>query len=518
MLQAVEALNRINRGQIARVQPLPIPLGGWSPRDEFLQTGRRGLLYSPDCDNMMWYDGKIWLRPGYSSWATGLPAAVNTLMEHSAPGGTRKLFAASDAGIYDVTSSGAVGAAAVGSLTETKFQHTMFATTSGHYLVCVSGADAIQLFNGSTWSTASITGVTAADIINVASFKGRLWLVEKDTLNPWYLPTWAIGGAAQKLTLAPLFTKGGYLMAIASISNDGGAGPDDYIAFITSEGQVAVYSGVDPNSVNTWGLVGIYDIDKPVGRRCWTKFGGDILIYTEVGVVKLTEVMAGIKSDDAVGSPVAGPFTANYLSASASFGWEIQPYTTRGWVIANVPSNIASKYSQFVYNQSMGAWFPFSDMNGRCWKQSGGDMYFGTDDGTIMVFDDGSYDDNGAAIEGYLGWAWYDFGTSNLKEFSLIRPHFLITSAIAPYVGVNTDYNSKKPDTIAALTEATGGALWNANLWNVTKWYGGQYPYSQWMTVEGEGIVGSPRIHVSTASAQVAITSIDVAFKDGGIL
>jgi hypothetical protein len=43
---------------------------------------------------------------------------------------------------------------------------------------------------------------------------------------------------------------------------------DDYAAFITSEGQVAVYSGADPASSTTWSLVGVFDIGAPIGRRC----------------------------------------------------------------------------------------------------------------------------------------------------------------------------------------------------------------------------------------------------------
>ena len=50
--------------------------------------------------------------------------------------------------IYDVSSSGAVGAAAVSGLTNARHQHTMFATSGGQFLVICNGADGVRTYDG----------------------------------------------------------------------------------------------------------------------------------------------------------------------------------------------------------------------------------------------------------------------------------------------------------------------------------------------------------------------------------
>jgi hypothetical protein len=39
-------------------------------------------------------------------------------------------------------------------------------------------------------------------------------------------------------------------------TNDAGDGVDDYAAFVFSTGEVLVYQGDDPGSVNAWSLIG----------------------------------------------------------------------------------------------------------------------------------------------------------------------------------------------------------------------------------------------------------------------
>jgi hypothetical protein len=118
------------------------------------------------------------------------------------------------------------------------------------------------------WTSPSITVATSANLIGVTAHVQRLWFVEKDKIDPWYLPVAAISGAAAKLTIGPFCKLGGYLMAIGSWSRDGGSGPDDMLVLVTSKGEVLIYSGTDPSSSTTFGLVGTFRIAEPIGRRC----------------------------------------------------------------------------------------------------------------------------------------------------------------------------------------------------------------------------------------------------------
>lgn len=51
--------------------------------------------------------------------------------------------------------------------------------------------------------------MTPEDLNYVWVYKNRLFFVEKDSLNAWYLPVDSIGGAAEKFPLGGVFTRGG---------------------------------------------------------------------------------------------------------------------------------------------------------------------------------------------------------------------------------------------------------------------------------------------------------------------
>ena len=63
--------------------------------------------------------------------------------------------------------------------------------------------------------------------------------------------------------LGQIFKMGGFLVQMATWTIDNVSGMDDYAAFITSEGEVAIYQGYDPTQQSTWSLVGVFRI----GRR-----------------------------------------------------------------------------------------------------------------------------------------------------------------------------------------------------------------------------------------------------------
>src|SRR5574343_1063656 len=107
----------------------------------------------------------------------------------------------------------------------------------------------------------------------------------------WYLPIDSIAGAATSINFGPLFKLGGYLMAMCSWSMENTGGVDDYAAFVTSEGEVALYRGIDPTYSSTWQLVGLFRIGKPIGRRCFTRIGADTAMITADGVVMMSQAL-----------------------------------------------------------------------------------------------------------------------------------------------------------------------------------------------------------------------------------
>jgi hypothetical protein len=88
------------------------------------------------------------------------------------------------------------------------------------------------------------------------------------------MPVGAISGTAAIFDLGSLMSKGGYINAIATWSIDTKQSVDEYIAFISSEGQVFVYEGTDPATAPTFALVGVYNLGAPIGRRCFLRISG----------------------------------------------------------------------------------------------------------------------------------------------------------------------------------------------------------------------------------------------------
>jgi hypothetical protein len=77
-------------------------------------------------------------------------------MEWAGPS-SRKMFAAKSTDIYDVTTPGAVGAAVVSSLSSAYWQTVNFTTAGGSFLVLCNGADSVRNYDGTTWTTPSIS-------------------------------------------------------------------------------------------------------------------------------------------------------------------------------------------------------------------------------------------------------------------------------------------------------------------------------------------------------------------------
>lgn len=507
----LEPLERISRGRKINVRSSTIPIRGWSTRDKYLADKR----YCPVLKNWMLFEGQLTVRPGYSQFATGFPGSVESLMRYTA-GGTDKLFAASGTAIYDASSSGAIGAAVVSSLTNARFQHVMFANTTDNFLIAVNGDDGLRTYDGSSWASQSISGVAAGDLIGVTSHHFRLWFVEEGSLDAWYLAPYAISGTATKFPLGPLCKRGGSIMAIASWSYDGGSGPDDYLVFITTQGELIIYAGIDPASTQTWVLVGVYPTSIPLSRRCFVKYGADLALLTESGVVLVSEVLNNIGEEDARSSPIRSEFINAVSSARSVFGWEVTLYPKRGFLIANIPNN-TSGFSQFVYNPLMKSWFPFEGIPSVCWAVYGNQIYFG---GNTIVYswDIGDINDDGEPVEADIRFIWNSYGAPFYKNFTLIRPNILTDGTVYPSISMKLDYDESLPSQSLESSESPQGSAWDADDWDDGTWGGNVTVYNPWLTAEGYGIWAAPRLVVSTLTATVNLIGVDVVFEVGGLV
>ena len=203
------------RQAVVRSATVPAPVEGWDASSALAAMDK---LRAVELKNWFPQPGYVEVRRGFQQHAYALGTAttsVETLMAWNGPAAAA-MFAAAGGVIYDVTSSGVPGTSVVTGLNENRWQWCNMTTSAGAFLVLANGTDAVRNYNGATWSTPTITGVTSSDLIQVCVHKKRLWFVQKESTKAWYLATEAISGTVTAFELGSHFDLGGHLVAMTT--------------------------------------------------------------------------------------------------------------------------------------------------------------------------------------------------------------------------------------------------------------------------------------------------------------
>lgn len=490
-----------SKAAIVYTASIPAPTGGWDTESPLSKMPLKNAVI---LDNWIPRSAKCELRRGHIDQITGMASPVEELIVWSGAASGDKLFACSGANIYDVTAHGSLGAPVHTLATSPHWESTNFANDAGGFAICANGFDTPIAYNGSAFVNLTITGTSGPITLNPATLRGpmthkrRLWFIQKNSLRVWFLDTNAIQGAARLLDLGPLFDAGGYIQAQGTWSLDNGAGMDDVAVFITSEGQVAVYQGLDPTDANQWSLVGVYSIAKPVSAKCLLKWGADLVVITQDGIVPLSQALQKNRDEarkTAITAKVASAFSNAAASYGGNYGWDAVTYSGRGALaIINVPTAALSTAVQYVQSIESGSWCRFTGLNAICWATANDMIYFGAATG-VFRWDIGA-SDNGATITGDVKSAFSDFGrAAQTKHFTMIRPLMKCPSIIAPALEMLVEYQEAVPTAVATVVQPGDIAAEDVDVIR-----------GDWTGASGIGYVGAPRM-------QVAITA-DVAGTD----
>lgn len=458
------SMYQVNRNVKSKEITLPAPIMGLNRKEPL---SAMEPLYAIQMDNYIPLDSKIELRPGYTKYCT-LSGQVQTLAAYHYPS-YDAFFAVQGGKIYDITTPTEPTDLEV-ALTNDYCQTVQYK----NYMYFMNGADTPQAYyvdgNGDAhigaWGFTG-TGLTATKIINGAVSKEFLWFVEKGSLKAWYAKEAGnVSGELYSFDLAQIAKWGGELISIVNWTIDGGTGIDDYTAFITSEGEVLVYAGINPNDANGWELKGSYKISKPIGYRCTMQYQGDIVVICQDGYFPMGKALAAANAGDsliAFSDNIRGLVIERTSKNSWRKGWQGIIYTKKGYGIFNVPNG--EQFEQHVINISTGAWCRFTNINAYCWRVFNDNIYFGGAGG-VYKFDSGNSDD-GQDISGVVAQAYNDLGTPNLKKVSLLNPR---TASSAPYklvIYTNTDYRQANVEYESNIGYASG-TLWNASPWGAS--------------------------------------------------
>ena len=495
------------------------PLGGWNARNALANMDK---LDAVKLTNFWPGTSDVLLRKGYSRYATGITGQVETLMAYAGPS-TTKLFAAAGSNIYDISSGGAVGTASVSGMTNARWQYTNITTAGGSYLMAVNGANKAKTFDGTTWHTDGdgapydITGVNTAACANIVLFKNRIWLVENNSLKAWYLPVTSIGGAANSLDMSSVAQEGGYIMAAGTWTLDAGYGVDDNLVFITSNGEVIVWKLDDPTTPSGILLIGVYKIGSPIGRRCMLKYGGDMLIITQDGLVPLSASLQSSRLDPRVSltDKIQRAVSQATTSYGANFGWQAIDFPQENQLYLNVPVSEGSQQQQYVMNTITKSWCNFTGWTANCLVVYRDDLYFGGSGFVAKAWD--TFADDVSNIEGTAIQSFQYYGDASQKQCVMIRPHLITNGSPGVYGNVVVNFNTS--DNSASLSFVPNTApVWDTATWGGANWGGDPVPVAEWQGATAIGYCFAPFIKVASQGIELRWVSTDMVFQKGGVL
>jgi hypothetical protein len=494
---------------------VPAPTEGW---DAISPLASMDPKRAPILVNWVPRPGWIELRAGFEPWSwVGANDPVETLMVYRSPT-TEKLFAAAGSKIYDTTLLGQQNTVQSG-LISARWQYVNFTPGGGTTVIQLcNGADTLRQFNGSVWSAPTISGLpgglNTTAIFNIHAQKRRLWYIlgngsgGRSTVVA-FMPTDAISGPiAGTLDLGALWTEGGYLVAMSDWTIDGGAGPQDYAAFISSNGQVSIYSGTDPTSAVNWSLVGTFNLSPPISDRCMTKVGSDVAIITQQGVLPLSQALAFDPSADrsvAITARIQNTMAQYAMQASSNFGWQVISFPKQQLAVVNVPLTVNSQQVQLVMNALTGAWCEFSGWNANCFEIFGDDLYFGGNDGTVNLAYSGGLDlITPIAADMQCAFNYFD-DPGRIKRMTMVQPLMVANGTITPTMSVDEDFVIST--SIAPVSILAGTTVWDTAVWDASVWPATTTVVKPWLSVDAIGHALAIHMSVNVASSNFISTT-----------
>lgn len=472
---------------------VPAPTDGW---DAISPLASMDPKRAPILNNWIPRPGWVELRKGcFPHVFLDDVIPVETLMVRRAGDG-EEMFAAAGSVIYDVSVVGVATPVLTG-LNSARWQYVNFTPALGTTVIQIcNGIDTLKMWNGTVWTTPAITGLpgTTATIVNIHAQKRRLWYVLNNGAGGGstvaaFMPTDAITGAiAGTIDLGANWNKGGHLVAIADWTVDGGNGPQDYMVFISSRGQISIYSGVDPTDAANWTLAGTFDVAPPISYRCATKIGSDVGLITQQGVIPISQALPFEPSAERSVSITARIQNAMAEAANVGldlFGWQLISFAPETCAIVNVPQVENNTQVQYVMNALTGAWCQFTGWNANCFEIYNNQLFYGGNTGEVMHAFSGSADFATPILaDMQCAYNYFDEPGRN-KRMTAIQPFITAGQSVTPFLAVDVDFVIQEQS--APVQILNGGALWDSAIWDTSVWFGSLVQTINWYSTEALG-------------------------------
>jgi hypothetical protein len=359
-------------------------------------------------------------------------------------------------------------------------------------------------------------------LTHVWKHANRLFFVQGGTMNAWCLPVHAVGGELVFIPLSGAMKRGGSLLFGASWSVDSGSGMDDKCIFVSDQGEIAIFSGTDPTSSTNWKQDGCYDISQPLSKYGHQKLGGDIMISTIDGIVPLTATMS---KDVSQLSLAAITYNIQNLwtlerNVKRTYPTMLTKWSEGNALIFSFPgagSTVAGIFpikssTVGVSNVQTGAWCRYTGWDAVCFMQLHGSLFFGTQDGRIMIAESSGTDDGvGYVCTMVGGWEMFQSPPNQVTWFQARAAFF--SSAQEPFqpqLAAAVDYQFVIPPPPPPGPDPGLLDVWDQGLWDTALWDqpGASIPAiknTMWVSIGETGFSHAPIVQV-TVEQQVRPT------------
>jgi hypothetical protein len=527
--------------QTTKSQRMVVPARGMDGRVNLGQATPDVAIYQY---NILSSEYGMRVRSGFQEHCINLVSVtatgVKTIIPYeSSDTAQNRLFAVTNEGIWDCTEYDTP-------VLVFPFSITTDSSGIGNYIQYITDANESILFyadeeNGlhtyaeatGLWTvTGGITGADATKVRFIMNHKQRIWLIEKDSGDAWYLPLSSIAGLAVKFQFGQQFKHGGSLAGLYNWTVDGGIGVDDYLVAISSSGDVLPYQGADPEATNDWQNRGVYYVGEVAKKRqCAASLGGDLAILSTFGVTSLASLLSGEVVQDmtargSVGDRMAFVLQDDLRQYPIDSGWSIDFLPAKGDLIIKSPIQANDIYLQYVYdisNDSFGWWRGVPMISFEEWQNI---IYIGTADNRVLAMNVDLDEvkitpvtqENGQRINFSALFAFSPLDASAaFKRGVAIRPDFMSTRKVEYQTRFAYDYE------IVTFTNTLSGNItpagrWDNGIWDQALW-GSSELINRAKVVGGSGMGRTLAVAINgSGTSDTWLISYDVMWNSGGML
>lgn len=537
----------LGQRQNAQAGQIPASVKGINALTSLAKMDEEECVY---CFNILPEDQGMKVREGYVEWANGWDGgfAKTVITFEGNIDAEDRLWVANVEGIWDVTIQGTTAPVQVvtwpSSANNAGICSYVAYSNDGdaRFLLLCDGENGYYTWEQETdtWekrvegtNPGEIDGVDP-DLFNfVMIWKERVWFVQRESGNAWYLDdAGGISGDVIQFNMSAQFQFGGPLVSLHNWTLDGGNGIDDHLVAISGAGDIVIFAGVNPENAADFGLVGSWYVGElPAGNRIASEFSGELYILSVQGLLPLSSLLngSGIESPDTYITAKISPFIRVIMDrVRLDFGWHIHIHPKQSLLYVNTPP--ISDRQQIAFTMYFGsrAWGAIRGLNKSHTANWQGEVYWTDIDtnkiyvqrGNVdQVFLDEEEDGPPVAIDWSLLTAYSTLGApAQFKRVQYIRPMFVANSEVAHNATARFDFNIEESLVPPVFTGGAAG-IWDdlETLWNQAFWAGGIFASENPRGASGMGRNVAISIRGKTGNLTILV-AFDITWDTGGYM